>query len=197
MATDWLKITEAYDYWRKILPEDRILLGNKQDNFWEMGEQGPCGPCSEIHVDMRTAEEKKAVSGASLVNMDHPQVLEVWNLVFMEFNRKADGSLEKLAAQHIDTGMGFERLCMVLQNKTSNYDTDVFMPLINEIEQKTKRYLRQRRSNRPCYAGYRRSRSNSLFCYCRWATTKQYRSGLCYPKNLEKSNPLWIYFFRS
>ncbi len=128
---------QAYDYWRKILPEDRILLGNKEDNFWEMGEQGPCGPCSEIHVDMRTAEEKKAVSGASLVNMDHPQVLEVWNLVFMEFNRKADGSLEKLAAQHIDTGMGFERLCMVLQNKTSNYDTDVFMPLINEIEQKT------------------------------------------------------------
>ena len=130
---------EAYDYWRKILPEDRILLGNKEDNFWEMGEQGPCGPCSEIHIDMRTAEEKKAVSGASLVNTDHPQVLEVWNLVFMEFNRMADGSLEKLAAQHIDTGMGFERLCMVLQNKTSNYDTDVFMPLINDIEQKTKR----------------------------------------------------------
>ena len=129
---------DAYDFWKKILPEDRILLGNKQDNFWEMGEQGPCGPCSEIHVDMRTAEEKKAVSGASLVNMDHPQVLEVWNLVFIEFNRKADGSLEKLAEQHIDTGMGFERLCMVLQNKTSNYDTDVFMPLINEIEQKTK-----------------------------------------------------------
>ena len=129
---------DAYDFWKKILPEDRILLGNKQDNFWEMGEQGPCGPCSEIHVDMRTAEEKKTVSGASLVNMDHPQVLEVWNLVFIEFNRKADGSLEKLAEQHIDTGMGFERLCMVLQNKTSNYDTDVFMPLINEIEQKTK-----------------------------------------------------------
>ena len=129
---------DAYDFWKKILPEDRILLGNKQDNFWEMGEQGPCGPCSEIHVDMRTAEEKKTVSGASLVNMDHPQVLEVWNLVFIEFNRKADGSLEKLAEQHIDTGMGFERLCMVLQNKTSNYDTDIFMPLINEIEQKTK-----------------------------------------------------------
>ena len=129
---------DAYDFWKKILPEDRILLGNKQDNFWEMGEQGPCGPCSEIHVDMRTVEEKKAVSGSSLVNMDHPQVLEVWNLVFIEFNRKADGSLEKLAAQHIDTGMGFERLCMVLQNKTSNYDTDVFMPLINKIEQKTK-----------------------------------------------------------
>jgi len=140
---------DAYDFWKKILPEDRILLGNKQDNFWEMGEQGPCGPCSEIHVDMRTAEEKKAVSGASLVNIDHPQVLEVWNLVFIEFNRKADGSLEKLAEQHIDTGMGFERLCMVLQNKTSNYDTDVFMPLINEIEQKTKvAYGKEEATNR-------------------------------------------------
>jgi len=140
---------DAYDFWKKILPEDRILLGKKQDNFWEMGEQGPCGPCSEIHVDMRTAEEKKAVSGASLVNMDHPQVLEVWNLVFIEFNRKADGSLEKLAEQHIDTGMGFERLCMVLQNKTSNYDTDIFMPLINEIEQKTKvAYGKEEATNR-------------------------------------------------
>ena len=132
------KDMEAYNFWKKIIPEDRILLGNKADNFWEMGDQGPCGPCSEIHVDMRSAEEKKAISGASLVNMDHPQVVEVWNLVFIEFNRKADGSLEKLPAQHIDTGMGFERLCMVLQNKTSNYDTDVFTPLINEIEQKTK-----------------------------------------------------------
>ena len=132
------KDTEAYNFWKKIIPEDRILLGNKADNFWEMGDQGPCGPCSEIHVDMRSADEKKAIPGASLVNMDHPQVVEVWNLVFIEFNRKADGSLEKLPAQHIDTGMGFERLCMVLQNKTSNYDTDVFTPLINEIEQKTK-----------------------------------------------------------
>ena len=131
------KDDKAYDFWKKILPEDRILLGNKKDNFWEMGDQGPCGPCSEIHVDIRSAEEKKVVSGASLVNMDHPQVVEVWNLVFIEFNRKANGSLEKLPAQHIDTGMGFERLCMVLQNKTSNYDTDVFTPLINEIEQKT------------------------------------------------------------
>ena len=132
------KDNEAYDFWKKTLPENRILLGNKEDNFWEMGDQGPCGPCSEIHVDMRSAEEKKTVSGALLVNMDHPQVVEVWNLVFIEFNRKANGSLEKLPAQHIDTGMGFERLCMVLQNKTSNYDTDVFTPLINEIEQKTK-----------------------------------------------------------
>ncbi len=131
------KDEEAYNFWKKILPEDRILLGSKKDNFWEMGDQGPCGPCSEIHIDIRTEKEKKEVSGASLVNMDHPQVIEVWNLVFIEFNRKANGSLEKLPTQHIDTGMGFERLCMVLQNKTSNYDTDVFMPLIREIEHKT------------------------------------------------------------
>ena len=125
---------EAYDFWKAILPEDRILLGNKKDNFWEMGDQGPCGPCSEIHVDIRSEEEKVKVPGAELVNQDHPHVIEVWNLVFIEFNRKADGSLEKLPEKHIDTGMGFERLCMVLQDKTSNYDTDVFTPLIREIE---------------------------------------------------------------
>ena len=125
---------EAFDLWKAIVPEDRIIMGNKKDNFWEMGDQGPCGPCSEIHVDIRSAEEKAKVSGRDLVNMDHPQVVEIWNLVFMQFNRKADGSLEKLPAQHVDTGMGFERLCMVLQNVKSNYDTDVFTPLIREIE---------------------------------------------------------------
>ncbi|WP_271393692.1 alanine--tRNA ligase [Aequorivita sinensis] len=126
--------TEAYNLWKQFVPEDRILNGNKKDNFWEMGDQGPCGPCSEIHVDIRSAEEKAKISGKDLVNQDHPQVVEVWNLVFMQFNRKANGSLEKLAAQHVDTGMGFERLCTVLQNKNSNYDTDVFTPLIREIE---------------------------------------------------------------
>ena len=125
---------EAYQLWKEILPEERILLGNKKDNFWEMGDQGPCGPCSEIHVDIRSEEERAQVSGADLVNQDHPQVIEVWNLVFIEFNRKANGSLEQLPEKHIDTGMGFERLCMVLQGKTSNYDTDVFTPLIREIE---------------------------------------------------------------
>ncbi len=125
---------EAYDIWKELIDEDRIILGNKKDNFWEMGDQGPCGPCSEIHVDIRSAEEKALVSGKSLVNNDHPHVVEIWNNVFMEFNRKADGSLEKLPAQHVDTGMGFERLCMVLQGVQSNYDTDVFTPLIKEIE---------------------------------------------------------------
>ncbi|MDP3313683.1 alanine--tRNA ligase [Lutibacter sp.] len=125
---------EAYDLWKNHISEDRIINGNKKDNFWEMGAQGPCGPCSEIHVDIRSAEEKAKISGKSLVNNDHPQVVEIWNLVFMEFNRKADGSLEKLPAQHVDTGMGFERLCMVLQNVQSNYDTDVFTPLIREVE---------------------------------------------------------------
>ena len=125
---------EAYNFWKAILPEERILSGNKNDNFWEMGEQGPCGPCSEIHLDIRSDEEKAKIQGSNLVNQDHPQVIEVWNLVFIEFNRKADGSLEELPQKHVDTGMGFERLCMVLQNTTSNYDTDVFTPLIREIE---------------------------------------------------------------
>ena len=128
---------EAWDIWKELIDEDRIILGNKKDNFWEMGDQGPCGPCSEIHVDIRSAEEKAVVSGKILVNNDHPQVVEIWNNVFMEFNRKADGSLEKLPAQHVDTGMGFERLCMALQGKTSNYDTDVFTPLIEKIEKIT------------------------------------------------------------
>ena len=128
---------EAYDIWKTLISEDRIILGNKKDNFWEMGEQGPCGPCSEIHVDIRSAEEKAKISGKELVNNDHPHVVEIWNNVFMEFNRKADGSLEKLPAQHVDTGMGFERLCMALQGKTSNYDTDVFTPLIEKVEQIT------------------------------------------------------------
>ena len=125
---------EAYDFWKTHISEDRILKGNKKDNFWEMGAQGPCGPCSEIHVDIRSKEEKAKISGHKLVNKDHPQVVEIWNLVFIEYNRKADGSLENLPSKHIDTGMGFERLCMVLQNVTSNYDTDVFTPLIREIE---------------------------------------------------------------
>ena len=126
--------TEAYNFWKELIPEDRILKGNKKDNFWEMGAQGPCGPCSEIHVDIRSSEEKAKVDGKELVNMDHPQVVEIWNLVFMQYNRKANGVLEDLPAKHIDTGMGFERLCMVLQNVKSNYDTDVFTPLIREIK---------------------------------------------------------------
>jgi alanyl-tRNA synthetase len=128
---------EAYDIWKTLISEDRIILGNKKDNFWEMGEQGPCGPCSEIHVDIRSAEEKAKISGKELVNNDHPHVVEIWNNVFMEFNRKADGSLEKLPARHVDTGMGFERLCMVLQGVQSNYDTDVFTPIIQHIEKIT------------------------------------------------------------
>ena len=128
------KDTEAFEIWKAIIPEQRILLGNKKDNFWEMGDQGPCGPCSEIHIDLRTEAEKAKIPGADLINHDHPQVIEVWNLVFIEFNRKSNGSLESLPQKHVDTGMGFERLCMVLQGKTSNYDTDVFSPLIKEIE---------------------------------------------------------------
>ena len=124
---------EAAGYWEKYLPKDHIINGNKKDNFWEMGDTGPCGPCSEIHIDLRPAEERAKVSGRDLVNHDHPQVIEIWNLVFMQFNRKADGSLEGLPAKVIDTGMGFERLCMAMQGKTSNYDTDVFQPMIKAI----------------------------------------------------------------
>ena len=124
---------EAASIWAKHLPADHILNGNKHDNFWEMGDTGPCGPCSEIHIDLRSDAERAEVSGASLVNHDHPQVIEIWNLVFMQYNRRTDGSLEPLPAKVIDTGMGFERLCMALQGKTSNYDTDVFTPLIDKI----------------------------------------------------------------
>ncbi len=126
--------SESFNLWKAIVPEDRIIMGNKKDNFWEMGDQGPCGPCSEIHVDIRSKEEKAKVSGASLVNEDHPLVVEIWNLVFMQYNRKADGKLEALPAKHVDTGMGFERLCMAMQGVESNYDTDVFTPIIREIE---------------------------------------------------------------
>ncbi len=124
---------EAAGYWAQYLPQERILNGNKHDNFWEMGDQGPCGPCSEIHIDIRSEEERKAVDGLTLVNQGHPQVIEIWNLVFMQFNRKADGSLDSLPNHVIDTGMGFERLCMAIQGKTSNYDTDVFTPIIQAI----------------------------------------------------------------
>ena len=128
---------EAAGYWEQFLPKDHIINGNKHDNFWEMGDTGPCGPCSEIHIDLRSDEERAVSSGAEMVNKDHPQVIEIWNLVFMQFNRKADGSLEPLPAKVIDTGMGFERLCMSLQGKTSNYDTDVFQPIIQVIAEKT------------------------------------------------------------
>ena len=126
---------EAASYWEQYLPQERIINGNRHDNFWEMGDTGPCGPCSEIHIDLRSNEERNQISGRDLVNHDHPQVIEIWNLVFMQYNRKADGSLEPLPAKVIDTGMGFERLCMAMQGKTSNYDTDVFQPIIKIISQ--------------------------------------------------------------
>ena len=146
---DWLYVTvfggdekeglamdqEAYDFWLQHVPADRILLGSKKDNFWEMGDQGPCGPCSEIHADIRPDDEKARIPGRDLVNKDNPQVIEIWNLVFMQYNRLAGGRLEPLKAKHIDTGMGFERLCMVMQGKRSNYDTDVFQPLIGQLAQ--------------------------------------------------------------
>lgn len=133
------KDQEAFDYWKKWIPEDRILYGNKKDNFWEMGDIGPCGPCSEIHIDCRSDEERAQVDGKTLVNADHPQVIEIWNNVFMEFNRQKDGSLKHLPARHVDTGMGLERLVRVLQGKQSNYDTDLFTNTIGELEKITKK----------------------------------------------------------
>ncbi|MGC9342010.1 MAG: alanine--tRNA ligase [Bacteroidales bacterium] len=127
------KDIEAYEFWKAHLPEKRILEGNKKDNFWEMGETGPCGPCSEIHIDIRSDEERKLTDGANLVNRDHPKVIEIWNLVFIQFNRKADGKLDSLPDKHVDTGMGFERLCMVVQGKSSNYDTDIFQRMIGRL----------------------------------------------------------------
>ncbi len=131
------KDQEAYDFWLALVPEDRILLGNKKDNFWEMGDTGPCGPCSEIHVDCRTPAERLQIDGKVLVNADHPQVIEIWNNVFMEFNRLKDGSLQPLPAKHVDTGMGLERLVRVLQGKQSNYDSDIFTGTIAVIEKLT------------------------------------------------------------
>ncbi|MCB0571301.1 MAG: alanine--tRNA ligase [Phaeodactylibacter sp.] len=130
---------EARNLWKQYLPENHIIYGNKKDNFWEMGDTGPCGPCSEIHIDLRSEEGRKALPGEQLVNKDHPEVIEIWNNVFIQFNRKADGKLEELPEKHVDTGMGFERLCMALQGKTATYDTDVFTPTIRFIEEKTGR----------------------------------------------------------
>jgi alanyl-tRNA synthetase len=131
--------TEAQELWGNFADEKHILAGSKKDNFWEMGESGPCGPCSEIHIDLRSEEECAKISGRELVNKDHPLVVEIWNLVFIQFNRLSSGKLEELPQKHVDTGMGFERLCMALQGKESNYDTDVFMPLIQEVERLTKK----------------------------------------------------------
>ena len=128
---------EAAAIWAQFLPAERVINGNKKDNFWEMGDTGPCGPCSEIHIDIRPDSERELVDGLTLVNESHPQVIEIWNNVFMQFNRKADGSLEGLPAKVIDTGMGFERLCMAVQGKLSNYDTDIFTPIIAAIEKVT------------------------------------------------------------
>ena len=133
----WSRIRKPKISGKKWVAEDRILLFDKKDNFWEMGASGPCGPCSEIHVDLRSDEERAKVDGRTLVNADHPAVIEIWNLVFIQFNRKADGSLEELPEKHIDTGMGFERLCLALQQKTSNYETDVFTPFIKLVEKES------------------------------------------------------------
>ena len=164
---------EAAGYWEKFLPKAHIINGNKHDNFWEMGDTGPCGPCSEIHIDLRPEEERAAIPGQDMVNKDHPQVIEIWNLVFMQYNRKADGSLEPLPARVIDTGMGFERLCMALQGKTSNYDTDVFQPIIKVIAD---------------MAG-----TAYGFRDYGWPVAFQCKGRLCHPPNPASCRPLRLY----
>jgi len=142
---------EAAGFWAKYLPNDHILDGNRKDNFWEMGDTGPCGPCAEIHIDLRPEEERLTITGASLVNKDHPLVIELWNLVFMQYNRKADGALDPLPNKVIDTGMGFERLCMALQGYISNYDTDVFQPIIKALADMTGSiYGAENKKTSPC-----------------------------------------------
>ena len=142
------KDNEAFNFWKKYLPENRIINGSKKDNFWEMGNTGPCGPCSEIHIDLRDEDERKKTDAVDLINKDHPLVIEIWNLVFIQYNRKADNSLEQLPMKHVDTGMGFERLCMVVQGKKSNYDTDVFQPIIQEIAKKSnKKYGKNKKDD--------------------------------------------------
>jgi alanyl-tRNA synthetase len=165
------KDIDAYNIWKEIIDEDKIISGNKKDNFWEMGEHGPCGPCSEIHVDIRSNSEKSLISGKDLVNKDHPEVIEIWNLVFIEFNRKKDGSLEKLPSKHIDTGMGFERLCMVLQQVKSNYDTDIFKPIIRELELITNIKYGSNEKKRYCRKSNSRPSKSCRFFYSGWTIT--------------------------
>ena len=181
---------EARKIWMNYLSEDRILFGNKKDNFWEMGDMGPCGPCSEIHIDLRPEEERKLKSGRELVNQDNPLVIEIWNLVFMQYNRKADGSLENLPNHHVDTGMGFERLCMAVQGKTSNYDTDVFTPIIDEISRLSG--LKYGVSH-DADAGDSRPFAYYFFLYYRRAIAFECESRLCDPPDLAESGEICLY----
>ena len=187
---------EAAQLWSAFLPSERILNGNKKDNFWEMGETGPCGPCSEIHVDLRSEEERASTPGRNLVNADHPEVIEIWNLVFMEFNRKADGSLEKLPAKHVQTGMGFERLCMVLQNKKSSYDTDVFTPYINKISEIANipyGFAKETDIAMRVVADHVRA---IAFSIADGQLPSNNVAGVCYPQNFEKGHSLWLYLLK-
>jgi alanyl-tRNA synthetase len=171
------KDVESAEIWSRMIPDDRLLLGSKKDNFWEMGETGPCGPCSEIHVDIRSEEEKNKIPGRELVNKGHPQVLEIWNLVFIEFNRQMDGKLAPLPQKHVDTGMGFERLTMVIQGKKSNYDSDIFQPVINEIGKISGKI-------------YGQGEKEDIAM----RATFQYGCRLCDPQDTPKGNPLRVYF---
>ena len=186
---------EAYDYWKKQLPENHIILGNKHDNFWEMGETGPCGPCSEIHFDLRDESDRQKVDGRDMVNQGHPLVIEIWNLVFMQFNRKVGGRLEPLPHRHIDTGMCFERLCMVLQGKKSNYDTDVFSLLYRRLPP-FRGTPTATPKDRRSYARYCRPPACNLFLDCRRPAAFQRQGRLCDSSNPASCSALRLYLPR-
>ncbi len=188
---------EAASYWEQYLPKDHIINGNKHDNFWEMGDTGPCGPCSEIHIDLRPAEERAKISGRDLVNHDHPQVIEIWNLVFMQYNRKADSSLEPLPAKVIDTVMGFERLCMALQGKTSNYDTDVFQPMLKAIAAMSDTEYGKRQAARYRHACDCRPHPYDCFLHYGRSAAFQRQGRLCNPPYPPPRRSLRIYFPRT
>ncbi len=183
---------DAFDCWSKLIDPSRIINGNRKDNFWEMGDTGPCGPCSEIHIDLRTDEERQKINGRDLVNASDPQVIEVWNLVFMEFNRMADGRLVPLPAKHVDTGMGFERLVRALHGKPSNYDTDIFQPIINQVEKAYRYCIRQRRKNRYRIPRYRRPYTYHYLRHYRRAIAVQHRRWLCNPPYFTQGGSLRI-----
>ena len=188
---------EAAEIWLQFLPENRVVNGNKKDNFWEMGDTGPCGPCSEIHIDLRSEAERAKTDALTLINNDHPQVIEIWNNVFMQFNRKADGSLEDLPAKVIDTGMGFERLCMAMQGKISNYDTDVFQPIIWEIEKIVgTKYGENEKTDIAMRVIADHIRTIAFFDY-RWTTSVECQGRLCYSPNFTPCGTLRLHFFKS
>ena len=172
---------ESLEIWKMYVPAKRILTGSKKDNFWEMGDSGPCGPCSEIHIDLRNDEERRKLDGSELVNKNNPVVIEIWNLVFIQYNRKANGLLEALPSRHVDTGMGFERLCMVVQGKHSNYETDIFSQLIDRISEFSGIPSESGKETTVAMRVIADHLQRHCLCHCRWPAAIERQSRICYP----------------